>query len=69
MAQALRYEAVADSRLSRFLVSRAAGHRVMGIMLHWYLYTEFQDPIFGPRAAAVHGAFTAATTVGVPIVG
>ena len=63
LVQALRYEAAADSRLSRFLVSRAAGNPVMGIRLHWYLYTEFQDPIFGSRASAVHGAFQAATTV------
>lgn len=63
LVQALRYEAGADSKLSRFLVARAANNPVMGIRLHWYLYTEFQDPIFGTRAAAVHGAFQSATTV------
>jgi phosphatidylinositol 3-kinase len=58
--QALRYEAADDSQLSRFVVGRAATNRVLGILLHWYLYTEFQDPAFGPRAAKVHEAFQAA---------
>jgi len=58
--QALRYEAADDSQLSRFVVSRAATNSVLGILLHWYLYTEFQDPAFGSRAAKVHEAFQAA---------
>ncbi len=58
--QALRYEAADDSQLSRFVVSRAATNSVLGILLHWYLYTEFQDPAFGRRAAKVHEAFQAA---------
>ncbi len=44
-------------------VSRASSSPVIAIQLHWYLATEFEDPLFGVRAAAVHAAFKAATTV------
>lgn len=51
--QGLRYEAEDDSRLARFVVSRARGNATMGVWLHWYLYTEWEDPAFGPRAGCV----------------
>ena len=35
LVQALRYEATTHSRLSAFLVSRAAKNTVMGTLLHW----------------------------------
>ncbi len=38
-AQALRYESADVSRLSRFLVQRAAANPTFAIMLHWYLAT------------------------------
>ncbi|KAK9840409.1 hypothetical protein WJX74_009457 [Apatococcus lobatus] len=58
LVQALRYEPSDDSRLARFLVSRATADIALGIPLHWYLYTEWEDPGFGPRAATVHTRFT-----------
>jgi Phosphoinositide 3-kinase family, accessory domain (PIK domain) len=61
-AQALRYEAADDSPLSRFVVSRAARDLGLGVALHWYLYTEWEDPGFGPRAERVHRAFQEAET-------
>jgi hypothetical protein len=36
-------------------------HRPLGA-LHWYLYTEWEDPGFGPRAERVHRAFQEAET-------
>ena len=37
--QALRYEVSDNSRLSKFLISRAVSNPVFAIMLHWYLFT------------------------------
>ncbi|BDA44872.1 phosphatidylinositol 3-kinase VPS34 [Coccomyxa sp. Obi] len=54
LVQALRYEAADDSRLAAFLVQRAISDPTLAIFLHWYLYVEWEDPAFGPRAAAVH---------------
>ena len=54
LVQALRYEAVDDSRLARFITARAKQGVVLGSLLHWYLYTEWEDAEFGPRAQAVH---------------
>ena len=67
LVQALRYESSHDSRLARFIVGRAARNPVIGVYLHWYLYPEWEDPLFGPRAAHVHKAFQAAAQVGVPV--
>ena len=37
LVQALRYEAVDDSRLATFIVQRATKNPVLGILLHWYV--------------------------------
>ncbi|KAL6752332.1 putative phosphatidylinositol 3-kinase [Haematococcus lacustris] len=58
LVQALRYERSDASRLSRFLVSRALANPHFAIMLHWYLFTELDDPGFGHRASAVHAQLT-----------
>ncbi|KAF8067321.1 Phosphatidylinositol 3-kinase [Scenedesmus sp. PABB004] len=59
LVQALRFEASDNSRLARFLVSRAARNPGFATLLHWYLFTEWEDPQFGGRASAVHGALVA----------
>ena len=50
------------SRLARFLIQRGTNHPAFATFLHWYLFTEWEDPLFGPRASAVHGAFVNALT-------
>lgn len=39
---------------------RASRNRGLGAALHWLLYTEWEDPLFGPRVQRVHVAFQAA---------
>lgn len=51
--QALRYESCDDSRLARFLVGRAHRSVTLACFLFWYLCTELDDPVFGPRASYV----------------
>lgn len=61
-SQALRFEVVDLSRLARFLISRATNNPAFATFLHWYVFTEWEDPSFGPRASAVHAAFVNALT-------
>eukprot|EP00879_Flechtneria_rotunda_P010868 GHRR01011358.1.p1 GENE.GHRR01011358.1~~GHRR01011358.1.p1 ORF type:complete len:821 (+),score=283.38 GHRR01011358.1:733-3195(+) len=60
LVQALRFEATDNSRLAKFLVHRATQNAAFAIFLHWYLFTEWEDPEFGGRASAVHGALVTA---------
>mmetsp|Transcript_623 Transcript_623/g.1491 ORF Transcript_623/g.1491 Transcript_623/m.1491 type:complete len:866 (+) Transcript_623:255-2852(+) len=60
LVQALRFEATDDSRLARFLIARAVRNPDIGIYLHWYLFTEWEDPLFGPRASKTHEHFVQA---------
>eukprot|EP00877_Chromochloris_zofingiensis_P002248 jgi/Chrzof1/12023/Cz06g18140.t1 len=62
LVQALRFEVVDLSRLARFLISRATNNPAFATFLHWYVFTEWEDPSFGPRASAVHAAFVNALT-------
>lgn len=39
---------------------RASRNRGLGLALHWLLYTEWEDPVFGPRVQRTHVAFQAA---------
>lgn len=55
LVQALRYESSDISKLAKFLVQRAAQNPLFAVMVHWYLFTEWEDPTFGLRASAVHG--------------
>eukprot|EP00798_Chlamydomonas_sp_ICE-L_P029142 gene29142-32360_t len=54
LVQALRYESAHISRLARFLIGRGIKNPVFAVMLHWYLFTEWEDPVFGSRASAIH---------------
>lgn len=56
LVQALRFEAADLSRLARFLVTRATSNPAFATFLHWYLFTEWEDPTFGARASCVHAA-------------
>ena len=56
LVQALRFEASDLSRLARFLVARATSNPAFATFLHWYLFTEWEDPMFGARASCVHAA-------------
>lgn len=38
LVQALRFEAVDDSRLATFIVHRASRNPVLGILLHWHAF-------------------------------
>eukprot|EP00873_Tetraselmis_striata_P009874 jgi/Tetstr1/430138/TSEL_019971.t1 len=60
LVQALRYEAADESKLAQFLIKRAIRNPVLGMHLHWYLFTEWEDQNFGPRASKVHEAFVQA---------
>ncbi|KAF6260720.1 phosphatidylinositol 3-kinase [Scenedesmus sp. NREL 46B-D3] len=60
LVQALRFEAHDASRLARFLVGRATANPAFAIFLHWYLFTEWEDPEFGGRASAVHSGLVSA---------
>ncbi|MEW5302904.1 MAG: hypothetical protein WDW36_005643 [Sanguina aurantia] len=60
LVQALRYESSDNSRLARFLVTRATANPTFAVMLHWYLFTEWEDPSFGPRASSVHASLVSA---------
>jgi phosphatidylinositol 3-kinase len=53
LVQALRYEASDNSQLAHFIVSRAQKNATIGNFLHWYLWTEWEDPTFGSRAEKV----------------
>ncbi|KAK9811578.1 hypothetical protein WJX72_006428 [[Myrmecia] bisecta] len=66
LVQALRYESSEASRLARFLIARAGRNPIMGIFLHWHLYTEWEDPTFGARAEYVHKMFQEAQSYGGP---
>lgn len=66
--QALRYESSDDSQLASFIIDRAACSIDLAVPLHWYLYTEWEDPTFGPRAGAVHKRFQKQLPPGSPIV-
>ncbi|CAD7699398.1 unnamed protein product [Ostreobium quekettii] len=57
LVQALRYEGSDTAQLSEFLTTRAAHNPRLGFYLHWYLFTEWQDPSFGKRASTVHAMF------------
>ncbi|GMH39569.1 hypothetical protein BSKO_07467 [Bryopsis sp. KO-2023] len=57
LVQALRYEAEDESQLAEFLSERAARNPRFGFFFHWLLFTEWQDPTFGPRASSVQGQF------------
>lgn len=57
LVQALRYEAADNSKLAKFLITRATQNPAFATFLHWYLFTEWEDPNFGTRASAVHTAF------------
>jgi phosphatidylinositol 3-kinase len=50
------------SRLATFLIARAVANPAFATFLHWYLFTECEDPAFGARASAVHGALVNALT-------
>ena len=50
LVQALRYEAVDDSRLATFIVQRATRNPVLGILLHWYA----RSVCIAPSAVTVH---------------
>jgi phosphatidylinositol 3-kinase len=52
------------SPLARLVVSRAARSAPLATLLHWCLFAEWEDPEFGPRASAVHGALVEALTTG-----
>ncbi|KAK9813719.1 hypothetical protein WJX73_005251 [Symbiochloris irregularis] len=54
LVQALRYEAADDSPLASLLVARARTNSSLAIQLHWYLFVDWEDPVFGLRAAYVH---------------
>lgn len=60
LVSALRHERDDLSRLSRFLVSRAAQSRKLALPLFWHLCAELEDPSFGRRAAVVQAALLAA---------
>ncbi|KIY96448.1 phosphatidylinositol 3-kinase [Monoraphidium neglectum] len=62
LVQALRFEAVDLSRLARFLIGRATSNPAFATFLHWYLFTEWEDPSFGARASCVHAALVDALT-------
>ena len=58
LVQALRYEHSADdSPLAAFLIKRACQNHVLGNFLHWYLFVEWQDPVFGPEYAQIYDRF------------
>jgi hypothetical protein len=42
------------------IACRASCNRGLGLALHWLLYTEWEDPVFGPRVQHTHVAFQAA---------
>lgn len=44
LVQALRYEPADDSRLARFLVSRATADIALGIPLHWWATDSSPPP-------------------------
>lgn len=68
LVQALRYESGDDSQLASFIVNRAVKSIHLAVPLHWYLYTEWEDPTFGPRAGYVHKIFQQKLPPGSPIV-
>lgn len=43
-----------------FSSCRASRNRNLGLALHWLLYTEWEDDVFGPRVQRTHVAFQAA---------
>ena len=58
LVQALRYEHDTDnSPLAAFLIKRACQNHVLGNFLHWYLFVEWQDPLFGPQYAQIYDRF------------
>ncbi len=68
LVQALRYEASDDSQLASFIVNRAIRSIDLAVPLHWYLYTEWEDPTFGARAGYVHKIFQQKLQPASPIV-
>jgi phosphatidylinositol 3-kinase len=58
LVQALRYEhSIEDSPLATFLIKRACQNHVLGNFLHWYLFVEWQDPVFGAQYAQIYDRF------------
>ena len=58
LVQALRYEHSTDeSPLAAFLIKRACQNHVLGNFLHWYLFVEWQDPVFGAQYAQIYDRF------------
>ena len=58
LVQALRYEHSTDeSPLAAFLIKKACQNHVLGNFLHWYLFVEWQDPVFGAQYAQIYDRF------------
>ncbi len=50
LVQALRFEAEDASELSKFLLERARGNKVISSSMFWHLCSELEDETFGSRA-------------------
>ena len=50
LVQALRFEAEDVSELSKFLLERARGNKVISSSVFWHLCSELEDETFGSRA-------------------